>query len=135
MTQATAAAPAGLTPARFQQIKSDVHKQIVAVIDLSGLTAWSQQRLRAEVHALAAKLARAVPERLREADREALVEQVLAEVFGLGPLEQFMSDPTVSDILVNGPDKVYVERFGRLEPTGAVFADNAHLTQVIQRIT
>ena len=135
MTQATAAPPGGLSPARLQQIKTDVHRQIVAVIDLSGLTAWSQQRLRTEVQALASKLVRAVPEKLREADREALVEQVLAEVFGLGPLEQYMSDPTVSDVLVNGPQHVYVERFGRLEPTGTVFADNAHLLQVIQRIT
>src|SRR5579884_541263 len=125
----------GVSPARRQQIKSDIHKQIVAVIDISGLTSWTDERLRREVVALAHKLARALPEKLPEPEREALVQEVLAEVFGLGPLEQFMTDPTISDILVNGPHNVYVERLGRLEATGAAFADNAHLTQIIQRIT
>jgi pilus assembly protein CpaF len=122
-------------PARFQQLKTEIHKQIVAVIDVSGLTHWSNERLRKEVHALATKLARGVPDRMSEQDRNALIDQVQDDVFGLGPLEQFMNDPTVSDILVNGPHHVYIERLGRLEPTGAVFADNAHLTQIIQRIT
>jgi pilus assembly protein CpaF len=122
-------------PARFHQIKADIHRQIVSVIDVSGLTHWSNERLRKEVQALASKLVRDLPEKLQQRDREALVEQVQAEVFGLGPLEQFMNDPTISDILVNGPGNVYVERMGRLEPTGVVFNDNAHLTQIIQRIT
>ncbi len=125
----------GTAPARFQQIKAEVHRQIVAVIDVSGLTHWSNERLRREVEALANKLVRDVPDKLQKHEREALVEQVQAEVFGLGPLEQFMNDPTISDILVNGPKNVYVERLGRLEPTGVVFNDNAHLTQIIQRIT
>jgi pilus assembly protein CpaF len=74
-------------------------------------------------------------EPLSDADRERLVDDIMAEAFGLGPLEGFMNDPTVSDILVNGANTVYVERHGRLEPTGVVFADNAHLVQIIQRIT
>ncbi|MGL4550860.1 MAG: CpaF family protein, partial [Gemmataceae bacterium] len=93
------------------------------------------ERLRAEVAALATKLVRSAPDKMREPEREALVAQVLAEVFGLGPLEGLMNDPTVSDILVNGPHHVYVERHGRLQPTGVRFADDAHLTQIIQRIT
>jgi pilus assembly protein CpaF len=127
--------PGGLSPARFQQLKAEIHRQIVSVIDVSGLTVWSSERLRREVTALASQLARQAPERLGEQDREALVLQVLAEVFGLGPLEPFMNDSSISDILVNGPHNVYIERLGRLEPTGAMFADNAHLTQIIQRIT
>jgi pilus assembly protein CpaF len=134
MKQSPAAAP-GLNPARLQQLKSDIHRQIIGVVDLSGLTAWSNERLRAEVVALAQQLVRNVPDRLSKSDREVLVEAVLAEVFGLGPLEQFMADPTVSDILVNGPHHVYVERHGRLEATGTRFADNHHLLQIIQRIT
>jgi pilus assembly protein CpaF len=58
----------------------------------------------------------------------------MAEAFGLGPLDRFMTDPSVNDILVNGPDTVYVERRGRLEKTDVVFADSAHLIQIIQRI-
>ncbi|MFO0928833.1 MAG: CpaF family protein [Gemmataceae bacterium] len=133
-TKPGAQAVTALPPQRFQQLKADIHRQIVGVIDISGLTQWTDERLHREVKALAAQLARNTPDRLAERDREQLIEEVLAEVFGLGPLEQFMKDPTISDILVNGPGNVYVERFGRLEPTGVVFADNAHLTQIIQRI-
>lgn len=123
-----------LSPARMQQVKAEIHRQIVSVIDLSGLTGWSSDRLRQEVQALAVKLSRGLPEKLRDAERDSLVGEVMAEVFGLGPLEQLMKDPTISDILVNGPQLVYVERLGRLEPTGVTFKDNSHLTQVIQRI-
>jgi pilus assembly protein CpaF len=132
--QAQAAAPP-TPPARLQQLKAEIHRQIVAVIDISGLTHWGDDRLRREVTALATRLVRSAPEKLRDHERDALIAEVLDEVFGLGPLEQFMKDPTISDILVNGPHNVYVERLGRLEPTGVVFADNAHLTQIIQRIT
>jgi pilus assembly protein CpaF len=120
---------------RYKQLKADIHRQIVAVIDISGLTSWNEERLKREVHALATQLVRNSRERLSDSERQGLIEEVMAEVFGLGPLEQFMSDPTISDILVNGPNHVYVERHGRLEPTGVVFNDNTHLTQVIQRIT
>ncbi|MFO0879670.1 MAG: CpaF family protein [Gemmataceae bacterium] len=120
---------------RYQQLKADIHKQIVAVIDISGLTTWTEDRLRREVQALATQLVRNSREKLSEAEKQLLIEEIMAEVFGLGPLEQFMKDPTISDILVNGPNNVYVERLGRLEPTGVSFADNSHLIQVIQRIT
>jgi pilus assembly protein CpaF len=134
MKQSPAAAP-GLNPARLQQLKSEIHRQIIGVVDLSGLTAWSNERLRAEVVALTQQIIRSLPDRLSKTDRDTLVDAVISEVFGLGPLEQFMYDPTVSDTLVNGPHNVYVERHGRLEATGATFADNHHLLQIIQRIT
>jgi pilus assembly protein CpaF len=127
--------PGGTAVAKFQQIKADIHRQIVAVIDISGLTHWNEDRLKREVRALADKLVRSSREKLSEQDKQALVHEIMDEVFGLGPLQPFMGDPTISDILVNGPKNVYVERNGRLEATGASFADNAHLVQVIQRIT
>src|SRR5258708_39255212 len=74
------------------------------------------------------------PETLNEGSRERLIAEVMNEAFGLGPLEGFMQDPTISDILVNGPQHVYIERAGRLEETSVVFADDAHLVQIIQRI-
>jgi len=119
---------------RFQRLKADIHRQIVEMLDISKLERVKPDRLRSDVRTLAERLTKATPERLEPADRERMVDEVMHEVFGLGPLEGFVSDPEVSDILVNGPSQVYVERRGRLEETGVVFADNAHLLQVIQRI-
>ena len=70
----------------------------------------------------------------RPIDEERLVDELMAESFGLGPLEPYMQDPDVTDILVNGPHEVYVERLGRLQETNTVFADEDHLLQIIQRI-
>ena len=120
--------------APVSRLKADVHRRLVETVDISMLGRWGQDRLRRKLRDLAIQLTRETPEMLNEVERERLVDEVLDEVFGLGPLEQFMNDPTISDILVNGPHHVYVERFGRLEPTGVLFADNAHLTQIIQRI-
>jgi pilus assembly protein CpaF len=119
---------------RFQQIKADIHRQIVEALDLSRLGRWKQERLRKEVRALAEQLCQSSQELLNDVERERLIEEILDEVFGLGPLEGLMKDPTISDILVNGPHIVFVERFGRLEETGLTFADDAHLMMIIQRI-
>jgi pilus assembly protein CpaF len=120
---------------RFQQLKADIHRQLVEMLDISRLDQVKTERLRREVRALAIQLAQNSPELLNEVERERLIEEIMNEAFGLGPLEEFMNDPTVSDILVNGPGTVYIERRGQLQPTSVVFADNAHLIQVIQRIT
>ncbi|MFL5328175.1 MAG: CpaF family protein [Gemmataceae bacterium] len=124
-----------LPPTRkFQKLKSDIHRQLVEMLDISKLDTVKPERLRRDVRALAEKLTRASAEPLSQLEQERMVNEIMHEVFGLGPLEQFLSDPEVSDILVNGPNTVYVERRGRLEETNVVFADNAHLMQVIQRI-
>ncbi len=107
---------------------------MVENIDLAKLSTWKPDRLRREVRAVATRLAQASPEMLNEVERDRLVDEIVAESFGLGPLDNLMGDTTVSDILVNGPNEVYVERDGRLELTDIVFADNAHLMQIIQRI-
>src|SRR3979411_2148529 len=67
-------------------------------------------------------------------ERERLIDEVLDETFGFGPLEALLKDPTISDILVNGPHKIYVERRGKLEKTDVKFRDNEHLLQIIDRI-
>jgi pilus assembly protein CpaF len=121
-------------PQRFQKLKADTHRQLVEMIDLSKLGHWKHERLQKEVRKLAERMTLNTSELLNEADRERLIDELLAEIFGLGPLEALMGDPTISDILVNGPNQVYVERFGQLEETGLVFADDAHLMQIIQRI-
>ena len=119
---------------RFQKLKSEIHRQLVEGLDISRLNQMKPERLRRAVRELAVRLTRNSPEMLNEIERERLVEEIMDEAFGLGPLEGPMNDPTVSDILVNGPNEVFLERNGRLEPSGIVFADDAHLMQVIQRI-
>jgi pilus assembly protein CpaF len=136
MATASENTPSQATPfaLRFQKLKADIHRQLVEMIDISQLGNWKQDRLRREVRNLAARLSKNASELLGEVDRERLVDEIMAEVFGLGPLDGLMRDPSVSDILVNGPSMIYVERHGRLEPTNLIFADNAHLLQIIQRI-
>jgi pilus assembly protein CpaF len=130
--------PVPLTPAplppRFHKIKSDIHKRIVETLDLSKLNKWKQERLKKEVRTLANQLASSASDLMNEVERERLVEEILSEVFGLGPLDPLLADPQISDILVNGPTTVYVERQGRLEQTAVRFSDDAHLMQIIQRV-
>jgi pilus assembly protein CpaF len=119
---------------RFQKLKSEIHRQLVEMIDLSKLEQVKTERLRREIRVMAQELTAATPELLNEADRERLIEEIMAEIFGLGPLDPLMQDMTISDILVNGPQQVFIERNGRLEKTELVFADDQHLMQIIQRI-
>jgi pilus assembly protein CpaF len=128
--------PAPSEPAvRFQKLKAEIHQRIVETLDLSRLNTWKPDRLRQEVRTLAEHLMRSAPSHLlAENDRQRMVEELMDEVFGLGPLEPLMHDPEISDILVNGPRTVYVERNGKLELTDIIFADDAHVMMIIQRI-
>src|SRR5690349_20439279 len=112
---------------RFQKLKAEIHKRIVETLDLTRLPAWTEDRLRQEVRALATDMTRTAGELIKGDERDRMVNELMAETFGLGPLEPLMKDPEISDILVNGPHSVYVERRGRLEPTDVVFADDAHV--------
>src|SRR5262249_11209012 len=109
-------------PQRYQKLKSDIHRQLVETVDITMLGRWRPGRRHSELRQLAAQMAQETPEMLNEVERERLIGEVLDEAFGLGPLQPFMNDPTISDILVNSPKTVYVERFGRLEETDVVFA-------------
>jgi pilus assembly protein CpaF len=137
MVQATQIMPRngeGNPAQRFQKLKADIHRQLVEALDISRLEKMKPERLRREVRALAEQLTQTTPEPLNEGEREQLTDEIMNEAFGLGPLEAFMNDPSVSDILVNGPHLVFVERHGQIKETPVVFADNAHLIQIIQRI-
>ena len=119
---------------RFQKLKEGLHRQLVEMLDLSRVDTVPPERLKREIRALAQELTVGTTELLGEADRERLVEELEAEVFGLGPLEPLMRDRTISDILVNGPRQVYIERNGRLLQTDIVFANDEHVMRIIQRI-
>src|SRR3954447_7146958 len=107
---AAASQEATTSAQRFQQLKADIHRQLVEMLDISRLDQVKAERLRREVRGLAIQLAQESPELLNEVERERLIEEIMNEAFGLGPLEAFMNDPSVSDILVNGPGTVYIER-------------------------
>ena len=131
-------APVHLTqaplPQRLLKLKADLQKRIVEMLDLSKVNRWKPDRLQKEVRSLAVQLAAQSAETMTDLEREQLVAEVMSEVFGLGPLDPLMADPTISDILVNGASTVYVERNGRLELTAVRFRDDAHLLQIIQRV-
>lgn len=118
----------------YQQVKADLHRKILDRLDLEKLGRTSGDSAREEVLSLirASVNSEAVP--LSFAERERLSREILDEIFGLGPLEPLLKDPSVSDILVNRFDRVYVERAGKLEITGLSFKDNQHLMQIIDRI-
>ncbi len=126
--------PADTLAVRLQKLKGEIHRQLVEGLDLSRIGRIKPERLRREVHSLAVRLTANTPEALTEMERERLVDEIMDEAFGLGPLQGPMNDATVSDILVNGPSEVYLERKGRLEKSDIIFADDAHLMSVIQRI-
>jgi pilus assembly protein CpaF len=119
---------------RRQRLKADIHRQMVEMLDVSKLGHWPEDRLRRELRGLASRLLAQNSESLTDRDRERLADEVIDEAYGLGPLEGLLSDPTVTDILVNGPKSVFIERRGMLEQTPIVFADEHHLLQIIQRI-
>ena len=119
---------------KFLALKRQLHQQLITGMDLSSIGGMNEEDLRLEVRRAAEDLIRHGSELLNLSERERLVGEVIDETFGLGPLEPLMRDTTISDILVNGPKVIYVERRGRLEPVPIAFNDNKHLVQVIQRI-
>jgi pilus assembly protein CpaF len=119
---------------RFLRYKRELHQQLITSMDLSAIGTMTEDELRMEVRRAAEELCRLSPEMLSLSERERLVNEVMDETFGLGPLEGLMRDPTVTDILINGPKIVYIERNGRLERCDVAFHDDRHLIQIVQRI-
>ncbi len=119
---------------RFQKLKTQIHRELLDSIDLSRIGTMSDLQLRRHVANLSQHIFHNRPQLLSKIDEERLIDELIAESFGLGPLEPYMQDPEVADILVNGPHEVYVERNGRLYETNTVFADDEHLMQIIQRV-
>ncbi|HCP13163.1 MAG TPA: pilus assembly protein CpaF [Planctomycetaceae bacterium] len=116
------------------RLKTELHRQIIDLVDFSRAEALTEAELRAQLKALAEYLCARQPVTLSEPQRERLVLELMDEIYGFGPIESLMVDPAVSDILINGPDRVLVERRGVLEETGIRFADSQHLMQFIHRL-
>jgi pilus assembly protein CpaF len=118
----------------FQEMKSRLHRAIINRMDLTKLGQLEPEQLHSEVARLAEELLHIESTPLTTIERERLVEEVRHELFGLGPLEPLLADPSVCDILVNSPHSIYVERRGKLERSEVTFKDNEHLMRVIERI-
>lgn len=123
-----------LTRTDFGSVKAAIHRKLIQKLNLDRLTEVNREDVRREVTQIleALVVGESTPMNLQE--RERLAQEVLDEVFGLGPLEPLLADPTVSDILVNTYKRVYVERRGMLEMTSVQFRDDAHLMAIIDRI-
>ena len=118
----------------FQKLKTVLHRRVVEAIDLTQFPARGEHDLRNDLQALAAHVLAADLAGLPPDVGERMVREILDEIDGFGPLEPLFADPTVSDIFVNGPDNVRVERNGLLEATEIRFADEAHLLRLIRRL-
>jgi pilus assembly protein CpaF len=118
----------------YQELKFLIHRRLLDRINLEALSSIVGERARAEVRAVVAKLVEEENPPLNLAEKDRMIEEVLDEVFGLGPLEPLLQDPTVSDILVTTPKLVYVERFGKLHRTPIQFKDNIHLLRIIEKV-
>lgn len=119
---------------QYQQLKGRIHQKLVERLDVQNLRTLPQDTVRQEVRVLIRDLCQSEKGLINSADQERLMDDVMDETFGLGPLEALLKDPSVSDILVNRFDRIYVERKGRLELSEVRFRDNKHLRQIIDRI-
>src|SRR5215218_2551514 len=127
-------APLGERAVYMQQLRVRIHQQLVERLDVQNLKTLPPDTVRAEVRILIRELCQSEKGLLSSAEQEKLMDDVMDETFGLGPLETLLKDPAISDILVNRFDRLYIERRGRLELVETRFRDNAHLRQIIDRI-
>ena len=131
-----AATPPSPTPQglRLDDIKTRIHQEILSLMDWQRMESMAPERLRTELKALTEELITTHKLALNETERRLIIQVIQDEMLGLGPIESLLSDPTVSDILVNGPFQVYAERHGKIVHTDVQFDNEAHLLRVIDRI-
>jgi len=124
-----------MTPSNgFGDLKFRIHSKILEEIDSESLSRLNEQTGREQVRLAIRNLLQRERTPLAHAEREQVVVDIIDELFGLGPIEPLLADPAVSDILINGPQKVYIERRGLLEKTDIRFADDRHLMRIVERI-
>ena len=118
----------------YEQLKQRIHQKLIGKLDLSRVSDLENENMKREVRVVVERLCDGENNFLNRTERDRLVEEVMDEVFGLGPLELLLKDPAISDILINGPKNIYCERGGKMEKTNVEFRDNNHLLQIIDRI-
>ena len=127
--------PANIRAAdRYFELKSEIHRKLIGVLNLDRVSSIPKERIRSEIGRVVERLLEDERVPMTTAEQNKIIEEVLDEVLGLGPLEPLLKEPSISDILVNGYNKVYIERNGRLALTTVRFKDNAHLMHIIEKI-
>lgn len=124
----------GVSSRTYQDLKTTIHRELLSQIDLERLTSLEDMKARAQLREVIQSLIVKLETPLSTAEKDRISREVLHEVFGLGPLEPLLQDPSVNDILVNTAKQVYVERSGVLELTSVAFKDDAHLRHIIDKI-
>src|SRR5687768_3417290 len=118
----------------YRDLKTKLHSQILEEMDLESLNRLEEDVARQRVREAIRELLQRERTPLTCSEREQMGREIVDELFGLGPIEPLLADATISDILVNGPDRIYVERGGRLERTQLFFNDAQHLMRILERI-
>jgi pilus assembly protein CpaF len=118
----------------LESVKARIHQRILNLVNLNTMESMTSDQLRKELKLLSERLLDEDESAINEAERHNIVQSIQNEMLGLGPIEPLLADPTVSDILVNGPSKVYVERRGKIEATDVHFDNDAHLLRIIDKI-
>lgn len=135
MTPPAAAAPVSTQGAvSYLRVKADLHQQLLSDLDRRNLINAGEDQLAEVVEDFVDQALAGQDMALNDSERRQLVDDLLEETLGVGPLAPLLADPAVTDVLVNGPHRVFIERFGRLEPTDVRFRDAEHLVRIIQRI-
>jgi pilus assembly protein CpaF len=116
------------------ELKSEIHRKLIGVLNLERVSSLPKDRIRAEIGRVVERLLDDERVPMTTAEQSKIVEEVLDEVLGLGPLETLLKEPTISDILVNRYNKVFIERNGKLSETQVRFKDDAHLLHIIEKI-
>jgi pilus assembly protein CpaF len=123
-----------VTLSDYQELKFTLHRKLLDRINLETLSLMAGERVRTEIRSAVARLVDEEKTPLTLVEKERIIEEILNEVFGLGPLEPLLQDPTISDILVSTPKLVFIERDGKLQRTRVEFKDDAHLLRIIEKI-
>src|SRR4051794_29680477 len=115
----------------FEDLKRHIHSKLVEKLDFSRVKDLQSDALRKDIRRVIEHLCDTENPLLNRMERERLIDEIMDETLGFGPLEILLKDPTISDILINGPHNIFVERRGKLEKTEIKFRDNDHLLQII----
>lgn len=126
--------PKGKTEAKLSKEREKIHRLLLEEIDLNAASRMDEEKLRPKIMELIGEIVMSEKMMLNQAEQQALVKDIIDDMLGLGPLEPLLTDPLVTDIMVNGPEQIYVERKGKLQLTDIKFRDEQHLSSIAQRI-